>query len=99
MWKKVSAAPFFIEGEFPEPLWHFDMKWAEWNEPGDQGHQIYTGMITSLLYANLPQHSMSKYKIAKINVFKLLTGVNFYLKITIWARSEAPHLIIKNYIQ
>lgn len=26
MWKKVSAAPFFIEGEFPEPLWHFDMK-------------------------------------------------------------------------
>lgn len=99
MWKKVSAAPFFIEGEFPEPLWHFDMKWAEWNEPGDQGHQIYTGMITSLLYANLPQHSMSKYKIAKISVFKLLTGVNFYLKITIWARSEAPHLIIKNYIQ
>lgn len=73
------------------------MKWAEWNELRDQGNQIYIGMITSLLYTNLPQHSMSKYKIAKINILKLLTGVNFYLKITI--RSEALHLIIKNYIQ
>lgn len=91
VWCRKSLCCSIFHRDSPKPLWHFEMKWAEWDKLRDQGQQKYSRVIVLLFYKSAKsQHEKTHNGSQR---FVLLNNRNVSFS------SKTVHLTLQRYLK